>query len=75
MCKWLQLCSTLNTICICNTNQCCLFQDKDKLQKSHLLEQEKLVKDLDKEKISAKKKGEKELKKAEKKGYVSTDFL
>jgi len=37
-----------------------------------LSEQEKLLKDLDKEKFSAKKKGDKELKKAEKKGYVLT---
>ena len=52
-----------------------LLQDKDKLQKNHLLEQEKLLKDLDKEKISAKKKGDKELKKAEKKGYVLTQVF
>lgn len=45
-----------------------LTQDKDKLQKNHLLEQEKTIKDLDKEKVSSKKKSDKELKKAEKKG-------
>ena len=44
------------------------YQEKDKLQKSHLLEQDKLLKDLDKEKLSTKKKNDTELKKAEKKG-------
>ena len=47
-----------------------LFQEKDKLKKLHLFEQEKFQKGLDKEKITAKKKCEKELKKAEKKGQV-----
>lgn len=47
---------------------CFLPQDKDKLQKNHLLEQEKMLKDVDKEKLSSKKKSDKEPKKAEKKG-------
>ena len=45
-----------------------MFQEKEKLQKLHLFEQEKFQKGLDKEKVTTKKKCEKELKKAEKKG-------